>query len=448
MATAVNTAIGMMDPAYFVGKKEILNWLNNLLKLNLAKIEETSNGAVACQVLDSLFPSMVPMQKVNWGAKNDYDIINNYKVLQSICQKLKIQRSIEVEKLMRARYQDNLEFMQWLKKFFELNYSGVVDEYDSVERRNKGKGVSLFKPAASGGATAGGARPRPGSRAAAGAAGTASTRAKATGQAKTAAGAGTAVRGGAPRAASAAAAAEKENKRSAPRVSGGSSTSGGAAGKGGPRRSVNSAASSSSSNGMSTVTNAQAALDAEEMQRMKKQLKEATDKVSESNNEKAGLREEVANVTQERDFYFGKLREVEVMLESYSGSDPVLKESLLQILYALEDGEEAFTQTPLMLASPSPMAPTSSLQAPSSVKQQVQEQEDTETLEAVVSGVEALGVNESKQEQEGKSSDVQAADERMAEEEEMSPLAAGVMLAAEEKVETARDESKDAVEST
>jgi RP/EB family microtubule-associated protein len=34
------TNIGIMDSAYFVGRNEILNWINNRLQLNLSRIEE------------------------------------------------------------------------------------------------------------------------------------------------------------------------------------------------------------------------------------------------------------------------------------------------------------------------------------------------------------------------------------------------------------------------
>ena len=43
---------------------------------------------------------------------------------------------------MRAKYQDNLEFMQWIKSFFDKNFHG--GEYDAVGRRSGGKGASLL----------------------------------------------------------------------------------------------------------------------------------------------------------------------------------------------------------------------------------------------------------------------------------------------------------------
>jgi RP/EB family microtubule-associated protein len=52
------------------------------------------------------------MQRVNWEAKSDYEYIQNYKLLQVAFTKNRVQRHIDVDKLIRAKYQDNLEFCQ------------------------------------------------------------------------------------------------------------------------------------------------------------------------------------------------------------------------------------------------------------------------------------------------------------------------------------------------
>ena len=51
--------IGMMDGAFFVGRKEIMDWINETLGLNLSKVEETASGAIACQLLDIMHPGHV-----------------------------------------------------------------------------------------------------------------------------------------------------------------------------------------------------------------------------------------------------------------------------------------------------------------------------------------------------------------------------------------------------
>ncbi len=37
-------SVGMMDPAYFVGKVELINWLNETLKLNYSKVEQVTSA--------------------------------------------------------------------------------------------------------------------------------------------------------------------------------------------------------------------------------------------------------------------------------------------------------------------------------------------------------------------------------------------------------------------
>lgn len=125
--------VGMMEGAFFVGRAELLTWINQWLKLNLDKVEQCANGAVYCQIIDSVYPGKVQMKKVNWMARNDHEFIPNYKLLQVAFDRLGIERNIDVDKLIRAKHQDNLEFLQWLKCFFDKTYAG--HEYNACERR-------------------------------------------------------------------------------------------------------------------------------------------------------------------------------------------------------------------------------------------------------------------------------------------------------------------------
>lgn len=128
-------AIGMMAGAYFVGRVELLNWINQLTALNYSKIEQTANGVFACHAFDALFPGEIRMEKVKFDAKHQYEFVHNYKILQSAFTRLRLKKQIDVEKLIKGKYQDNLEFMQWVKAFFESHASQEARDYDGRARR-------------------------------------------------------------------------------------------------------------------------------------------------------------------------------------------------------------------------------------------------------------------------------------------------------------------------
>jgi RP/EB family microtubule-associated protein len=127
-------SIGTMNEAYFVGRKELLLWVNTNFKLNYDKIENVCTGALHCQIMDALHPGVVPLSKVNFNAKHDYEYIKNYKILQTVFTKLHIDKVIEVNKLIKGKYQDNLEFLQWMKRYWDVHWQG--GEYEAVGRRN------------------------------------------------------------------------------------------------------------------------------------------------------------------------------------------------------------------------------------------------------------------------------------------------------------------------
>ena len=94
----MESAIGIMEGAFFVSKNEIYNWINNLLLIKISRIEQFASGNVYCQLIDILYPGKINMQKVNWKAKLEWEFVNNYKLLQQAFLKCNIKKYIEVRK--------------------------------------------------------------------------------------------------------------------------------------------------------------------------------------------------------------------------------------------------------------------------------------------------------------------------------------------------------------
>ena len=84
-------------------------------------------------------------------------------MLQAAFSKNRVQRHVDVTKLIRAKYQDNLEFCQWLKAFFDQ--AGVIREnYDPSAVRAKGKGGKKYNTFLEQTASKHGSRPLPKNR--------------------------------------------------------------------------------------------------------------------------------------------------------------------------------------------------------------------------------------------------------------------------------------------
>ncbi|ENH69992.1 Microtubule integrity protein mal3 [Fusarium oxysporum f. sp. cubense race 1] len=133
-------------------RQELVAWLNSLLQLNITKVEQCGTGAALCQVFDSIYMD-VPMSKVKFNVNSEYLYIQNFKVLQNTFTKHQIDKPIPVSALIKCKMQDNLEFLQWTKRFWDLNFPD--HEYDAVARRKGGSmppAAAAPRPAASTGA--------------------------------------------------------------------------------------------------------------------------------------------------------------------------------------------------------------------------------------------------------------------------------------------------------
>ncbi|XP_005874945.1 microtubule-associated protein RP/EB family member 3 isoform X1 [Myotis yumanensis] len=116
-----------------LSRHDMLAWVNDSLHLNYTKIEQLCSGAAYCQFMDMLFPGCVHLRKVKFQAKLEHEYIQNFKVLQAAFKKMGVDKIIPVEKLVKGKFQDNFEFIQWFKKFFDANYDGK--EYNPLLAR-------------------------------------------------------------------------------------------------------------------------------------------------------------------------------------------------------------------------------------------------------------------------------------------------------------------------
>ncbi|KAJ3367768.1 hypothetical protein GGF31_007115 [Allomyces arbusculus] len=250
-------------------RQDLLNWMNGLLGLNITKIEELGKGYAICQIFDSIYLD-VPLKKVKFNAKHEFEYIQNFKILQSVFDKHKIPNAIPVERLVKLKFQDNIEFCQFVKKFWDTYFPGHY--YDAAGRRAGAPGATSSSAAAAPVSAASAAKPTPTARTAGGAHRTSSTTSLARGP------------GGVP-------------SRTA------------AVGGGGSVAAALAQAQQQVADLSAQAEEAQTALEA---------------------------------MGKERDFFYGKLRQVEVMLQAMQeqGQDHVPIKDVLAVLYAADDGFE------------------------------------------------------------------------------------------------------------
>eukprot|EP00274_Cyanoptyche_gloeocystis_P002484 CAMPEP_0196653450 /NCGR_PEP_ID=MMETSP1086-20130531/3074_1 /TAXON_ID=77921 /ORGANISM="Cyanoptyche gloeocystis , Strain SAG4.97" /LENGTH=361 /DNA_ID=CAMNT_0041984651 /DNA_START=54 /DNA_END=1139 /DNA_ORIENTATION=- len=316
----MSQAIGMMEGAYFVPRTELLKWLNDFFKVNYSKVEDVANGAIHCQIMDAIYPGKVPLSKVNFAAKHEYEFVKNYKVLQEVFEKQKIDRHIDVEKLIKAKYQDNLEFLQWMKRYFDLHHNAGVP-YDAVERRSG----ALKKPSAAA-AAAPHAAP--------------AHSAPTKGAVKT-------ITGGKTKSVSVTKDehrehAEKENVEIAKKTTGSDA-------KAFPAKQLSSVKAESVVSGPAVHSSvpisahespSEPAVDKEMTEKVTKltaELSSQEDKNKELTVEISELKLTVDGLEKERDFYFGKLRDIEILCQTEDSKDPDLVARIQKILYATEE---------------------------------------------------------------------------------------------------------------
>ena len=123
----------MSQSEKFVGRTELLDWLNDTLHLQYSKIEDCANGAAFCQLIDMVHPSTVPLQRVNFNASLAHESMENLKILQDVFVKNGITAVVDVGSLAKGRYTAALNVLQFLYGYIKTH--PIVKGYDPVARR-------------------------------------------------------------------------------------------------------------------------------------------------------------------------------------------------------------------------------------------------------------------------------------------------------------------------
>lgn len=78
------------------------------------------------------------MGRVKFNATSEYQYLENFKILSNTFRKHHVDRPLPTESLVKCKMQDNLEFLQWTKRYWDQYYPG--GDYDAIGRR-KGAGA-------------------------------------------------------------------------------------------------------------------------------------------------------------------------------------------------------------------------------------------------------------------------------------------------------------------
>lgn len=105
-------------------RREMCQWVTSISGLQIPKVEVLSNGAAYGVMFNQLFPNSIPISKVNMNAKANFEKMGNFKILQMGFKKVGVSRAIPIDDLLKGKFQDNLEFIQWFKKFYDANFCG------------------------------------------------------------------------------------------------------------------------------------------------------------------------------------------------------------------------------------------------------------------------------------------------------------------------------------
>eukprot|EP00743_Colponemidia_sp_Colp-15_P007613 GILK01008236.1.p1 GENE.GILK01008236.1~~GILK01008236.1.p1 ORF type:complete len:399 (+),score=50.40 GILK01008236.1:46-1197(+) len=118
-----------------LGRLELLSWLNDFVEADYAKVEHLSDGIAFAQMLDAIYPGQVAIHKLNLNARHEDDFARNLRLVEEWFKKHKIDRILSIPKLSKGKFQENMDLLQWMYNYVMKNFPLVPDSYSGYQRR-------------------------------------------------------------------------------------------------------------------------------------------------------------------------------------------------------------------------------------------------------------------------------------------------------------------------
>eukprot|EP00917_Polyrhabdina_sp_WS-2016_P004031 GHVP01009223.1.p1 GENE.GHVP01009223.1~~GHVP01009223.1.p1 ORF type:complete len:300 (-),score=37.31 GHVP01009223.1:23-802(-) len=109
---------------------ELLTWINELLEVDVKKIDDVCSGYIFSCIFNDIYGDF-PMSKIKKNTIKEPDWVHNYKLLQMFFIKHNIDKPIPVERLIKKKPQDCIEFLQWAKSYWDTNVGFYSEDGDS-----------------------------------------------------------------------------------------------------------------------------------------------------------------------------------------------------------------------------------------------------------------------------------------------------------------------------
>lgn len=107
--------------AHNFSRHELLHWINDILGVKLKKVEALCSGSEYCQIMHMIFPGCISLKKINFQATREHEYVSNLKLLQKAFRVVSCSKCVPIERLIERRFQENFEFLQWFRRFYDAN---------------------------------------------------------------------------------------------------------------------------------------------------------------------------------------------------------------------------------------------------------------------------------------------------------------------------------------